>query len=153
MRKPECFRHASRSNPVTNGEADYFQIQPGPPSWNIQHKMLGSPIYWPRMLPDSVSPHASIPKGCSLTPYPPRTFPVPRLPSPAPILSSPPFLHTLLLNNAHPKKTTPQAGERPQQSSPAMRGIPACEPSREIHLCGPDSEELFGAKHCAIKWR
>lgn len=138
MGKTECFKHTRRLNPVTNGEADNFQIQPG--------SLLGA-------FSTSCWAHQSASQECSVTPYPPRPFSVPRLPSSAPSFPLHPSLHALLSNNACPKKTTPQAGERLQQSSPAMHGIPAREPSREIHLCGPDSEELFGAKHCAIKWR
>lgn len=143
MGKTECFKHTRMLNPVTNREADNFQIQPG--------SLLGA-------FSTSCWAHQSASQECSVTPYPrdsisPQTFLCPQAAQFCPVLSSPPLLHALLSNNACPKKTTLQAGERLQQSSPAMHGIPAREPSREIHLCGPDSEELFGAKHCAIKWR
>lgn len=73
-------------------------------------------------------------------------FPAPGPPGPAPSLSphpsSVPCRRTMPALRNHPV----EAGERPRQSSPAMRGIPARQPSREIHLCGPDSEGLFGAK-------
>lgn len=91
-------------------------------------------------------------QGCSLTPYSPRPFPVPKLPRAAPSSalqpSSMPCCGTKPVLRKPPHEQVSAA-----QSSPAMRGIPAAEPSREIHLCRPDSEELFGAKHCAIKWR
>lgn len=104
---------------------------------------------WRRRLYSNLDPFSAHPTrdpGLTkpLTPYSPRPLPIPTL-CPAPLL------HALPWNKACAERATP-AGER-GQGSRAMRGIPAAQPAREIHLCRPDSEGLFGAKHCAIKWR
>lgn len=69
MGKTECFKHTRRLNPVTNGETGNFQIQPG--------SLLGA-------FSTSCWAHQSASQECSVTPYPPRPFSVPRLPSSAP---------------------------------------------------------------------